>query len=198
LQFKRKKIIRKSFTLMLASTLFLLWLVLLILLLGLGLFLNLLGLAGNWLILGSMIAHAFIADPFTRPGISWPVIALLAALAVLGEGLEFLAGLLGAGKAGASRRALILSFVGSMIGAGFGFTVGNAVAPIIGGIAGVFLLGATGALVGAVLGETWKGKTFQDSMASGKGAFIGRLVGTLSKTFVGTTMLMISIGALLF
>lgn len=180
------------------ALLMILWIVLLVCLLILGLFLNLLGLAGNWVILGTMIVHGLLTESTSRIGVTWPVIFLLAVLAVTGEGLEALAGLMGAGKAGASRRALLLSFFGAMIGAGFGFGIGNAVMPVLGGIAGVFLLGALGALAGAVLGETWKGRSLQESMEVGKGAFVGRLLGTVSKTFVGTTMLLVALSALVF
>lgn len=183
---------------MFSSILLVLWIILLVVLLATGLLLNLLGLAGNWLMLGSMILHAFLVEHPLRLDVSWWGIALLLVLALLGEGLEFLAGVMGAGKAGGSRRALILSFVGSLLGAGFGFGAGNAVVPLAGGIVGVLLMGSAGALAGAVLGETWKGRSFHESMEVGRGAFVGRLIGTLSKSFIGTAMLIVSLGLLIF
>lgn len=181
---------------MILSLLFIFWVLLLVILLLGGAFLNLLGLAGNWVMLGSMVAHRFIADPESVWAVHWSSLVLLLFLALLGEALEFVAGLMGAGKAGSSKRGLILAFAGSIFGASIGFGLGNAVVPVLGGIVGVFLLGAGGALLGAVLGETWKGRSLEESMEVGRGAFVGRLIGTLSKSFVGAAMLLVSLGAL--
>jgi uncharacterized protein YqgC (DUF456 family) len=179
-----------------AGFLFVLWLILLAVLLLGGVFLNLLGLAGNWVILASMVVHTLFTEAGMRTNIGATALAVLLVLALLGEVLEFLAGMLGAGKAGGSRRGILLSFVGSLIGAGFGFGLGNAVVPVAGGVVGVLLLGAAGALAGAVLGETWKGRSLEESMEVGRGAFVGRLIGTLSKSFIGSAMFLISLGAL--
>jgi uncharacterized protein YqgC (DUF456 family) len=180
-----------------AGFLFVLWLILLVVLLLTGMVLNLLGLAGNWVMLASMVVHTLIAEAGARTDIGVLALVILLVMALIGEGLEFLAGMLGAGKAGGSRRAILLAFVGSLVGAGFGFGLGNAVVPLAGGVVGVLLLGSAGALAGAVLGETWKGRSLEESLEVGRGAFVGRLVGTLSKSFVGTAMFVIAVGALM-
>ena len=181
---------------MFSGILITLWILLVILMLCAGMFLNLLGIAGNWVMLGVMVCHRFLIDPTTRLGIQWGTIGWIILIACVAEAIEFFSGLKGAGQAGASRRALVLSVVGSMIGAGMGLGVGNAVVPILGGIVGVILLGAVGAFAGAVLGETWKGRDPSATWEVGRGAFLGRLIGTVSKAGLGTAILVISLSSL--
>jgi uncharacterized protein YqgC (DUF456 family) len=174
------------------------WILLVIVLLLAGVLLNLMGFAGNWLMLLTMTGHRLISDPASRWGVNWETLFWILLIAALAEGIEFLSGIKGAGSTGASRRSMILSMIGSLIGASFGFGVGNAVVPVVGGIVGVILLGAAGAFAGALLGETWKGREFSIGLEAGRGAFRGRLIGTISKAFLGTLILVISLAALLF
>jgi uncharacterized protein YqgC (DUF456 family) len=140
--------------------------------------------------------HLLVTDAESRIGYGFGIPLTLLILALLGELLEFLAGLLGAGKAGGSRRAMVLSMLGGIVGSLFGFSIGNVFFPVIGGIVGIFVVAGLGALAGAMLGETWKGRGFEESMRVGRGAFTGRILGTLGKTLVGSLMLMIALLAL--
>ena len=117
-------------------------------------------------------------------------------LAALGELLEFLAGALGVTKAGGSRRGAILALVGSLAGGIVGLFVGLPI-PVVGPIVGAMLLAGAGAFAGAVLGEQWKGRSFDDSWRIGKAAFWGRLLGTVVKTAIGAVMVGATIVALL-
>ncbi|MEX2606338.1 MAG: DUF456 family protein [Kiritimatiellia bacterium] len=179
-------------------TLLVLWVIFYILLLITGGILNLFGLPGNWVVLGASVLHLLVADAESRIGYGFGVPLTLLVLALLGELLEFLAGLLGAGKAGGSRRAMVLSMLGGIVGSLFGFSIGNFFFPLVGGIIGIFVVAGLGALAGAVLGETWKGRALGESMRVGRGAFTGRILGTLGKTFVGSLMLMTALLALAF
>ncbi|MDF3128947.1 DUF456 family protein [Kiritimatiellaeota bacterium B1221] len=174
------------------------WCLLLGILLLLGAFMNLLGLAGNWVILGLAVANRFLVDPSIAPGYSFGLLGALLLLALGGEGLEFMAGVLGAGKAGGSRRAMVLSVVGGMLGSMVGLTMGNAVVPILGAVLGILLGGGIGSLAGAMLGELWKGSDAERQFQVGRSAFWGRILGTLAKTMVGTLMLLLSLGGLFF
>ena len=51
--------------------------------------------------------------------------------------------------------------------------------------------GAAGAFFGAYMGETWKGRPEADRVAVGRGAFAGRIWGTVAKLAVGAVMLAI-------
>ena len=99
-------------------------------------------------------------------------------------------------KAGGSRRAAIPALLGSLAGGIVGLFVGLPI-PIVGPIIGAVLLAGVGAFAGAVLGEQWKGRSFDDSWRVGKAAFWGRLLGTLAKTAIGAVMVGTTIAALL-
>ncbi len=173
------------------------WVLLMVLLLLLGAFMNLLGLAGNWLMLGVAVLNRLLVDTSLAPGYSYGLLAGLLLLALCGEGLEFMAGVLGAGKAGGSRRAMVLSVIGGMVGSMFGLTLGNAIIPILGAVIGILLGGGFGSLAGAMLGELWKGSNAERRFQVGRSAFWGRILGTLAKTMVGTLMLLLTLGGLL-
>jgi uncharacterized protein YqgC (DUF456 family) len=109
---------------------------------------------------------------------------------VLGEVIEFAASAAGAAKQGASKRGVALSMVGAIIGSVLGVMAGSPV-PIVGNFVMALLGGALGAFGGAYLGETWKGRPEADRVAIGRGAFAGRIWGTMGKLAVGAVMLAI-------
>ena len=115
---------------------------------------------------------------------------MLTVLAILGEIVEFGAGAAGAAKQGASRRGIILSILGAMIGSFTGLAIGAPI-PILGSFVMAVLGGAAGAFVGAYAGEAWKGRGEAERLAVGRGAFSGRLWGTVGKLAVGAIMLAI-------
>ncbi|MFO0915827.1 MAG: DUF456 family protein [Pirellulales bacterium] len=153
--------------------------------------LNLLALPGNWLVLGCSIVFAVLVRTDSGPSMSWQVLALLGVLALVGEGLEMLAGTAGAAKQGASRRSLVLSVVGSVVGSIAGAVIGIPV-PVIGSAIAALLGGALGAFLGGLIGEDWKGRDFGQSWSVGQAAFWGRIWGTVGKTIVGLVMAVIA------
>lgn len=48
-----------------------------------------------------------------------------------------------------------------------------------------------------MLGESWKGQSFDASLEIGKAAFVGRLLGTVAKMIICSSMVAVAIGALL-
>jgi uncharacterized protein YqgC (DUF456 family) len=152
---------------------------------------NLLSLPGNWGIpvLAIALAWLFPVDASTHgPGVGWDTVAVLVGLAVLGELMEFAAGATGAAKQGASRRAILLSLVGSCGLSLLGAVLAAGLIPIVGALVGALLGGAAGAWGGAYLGEMWKGRSQPERLAAGKGALVGRVLGTFSKLLVGVIM----------
>ena len=85
---------------------------------------------------------------------------------------------------------MILAVVGTIVGSLCGAMIALPI-PLVGPILGALGGGAFGAFGGAFLGETWKGKTSDESLAIGKAALIGRLLGTFGKLLVGAVMFMI-------
>jgi uncharacterized protein len=149
---------------------------------------NLLALPGNWIVVALAAAVAFLATPPETITLGWPGVLVLVGLAAFGELVEFLAGAAGAAKSGASRRSIVLSIVGTFIGGILGAILGLPI-PIIGSLVASLLGGAAGAFVGAYLGEQMIRKTTAESLAAGRGAFIGRLLGVAGKLCVGAVML---------
>jgi uncharacterized protein len=133
-------------------------------------------LPGVPLVFAGMLLAAW-ADGFQHVGL-WTLIGLgvLTAIAVV---VDFLAGLAGAKRVGASKLALIGAAVGTVIGIFFG---------IVGLLLGPFL--------GALIGELIAGSTLQRATNVGVGAWIGFLIGTVLK--IGVCFAMVGIFALAF
>lgn len=112
----------------------------------------------------------------------WTIVALLA-IALLGEGLELVAGALGAKKGGGTRSGAIGAAVGSLVGA-IGGTVLIPI-PIVGSIVGA----VGGAAGGAFVGERYVAKrTAAEARSASVGAGVGRLLATVVKTGLAGVM----------
>ncbi len=141
------------------------------------------GLPGNWLMVLSVALVAWLTwipgvpaqEQMFRPA----TLIVLVSLAVLGEIVEFVAGAVGASRAGSSRAGALAALAGGLIG----------------GIAGTFLIPipVVGSLVGAAGGagigawgiELSGGKSLDASLLIGLGAGLGRLAGTVAKLVFG-------------
>lgn len=148
---------------------------------------NLLSLPGNWLVVLGVAVYAYLVPNHWRIDISWYVVALVLALAVIGELIESLAGMWGAARAGGSRRAALLALCGSIGGGLVGAVLGMPI-PVVGPIVAVLLGASLGATAGAWVGEQWKGRTAGESWQVGKAAFWGRLLGTFGKIMVASVI----------
>ena len=122
--------------------------------------------------------------------------AALVVLALLGELFEFVAGALGAAKAGGTRRAALLSLAGSLAGGIVGVFIGMPI-PVIGSLVAAVVFAGAGALVGAMLGEIWAGQTMRQSLRVGHAALWGRIFGTLAKTLLASVMVVVARPSLL-
>jgi uncharacterized protein YqgC (DUF456 family) len=165
-----------------------LWATLLVVGCCIGWLLNLVALPGNWLIVGGAVLFAGLMPQEPDRGISWTVVIALIVLAIIGEFIEFAAGAAGAAKQGASRRAIALSMVGAVVGSIVGLSIGVPI-PVMGPLVMALFGGAVGAFAGAYLGEAWKGRDETARTAAGRGAFLGRIWGTVGKFAVGAIML---------
>lgn len=144
-----------------------------------GLILDLVGLFGNWIILGT-VAAAWLCTGFHHFGV-WSLLSL-AGLAGLGELLEMIAAGYGARKFGGGKGAIIASLVGCIAGA----IVGTPWFPVVGTLIGAVV----GAFGGAALYELLiAGKTAGASIQTGIGAALGRIGGVVAKLTIGLAML---------
>jgi uncharacterized protein YqgC (DUF456 family) len=109
-------------------------------------------------------------DGFAHVGVF--TLFVLGALTVLALAIDFVAGMLGAKKVGASRYAVIGAALGTLLGLFFG-------------LPGLLL----GPFVGALLGELVAGGTLRKATGVGVGAWLGFLVGAVAKLGVCFAML---------
>ncbi len=105
--------------------------------------------------------------------IGWSLLLIFAILTIVSLVLDYLGGVIGAKKYGATRWGLI----GSVIGGIGGFFMGG----IIGLIFGPFF--------GAVLFELIFGKDFRSSLKSGMGTLVGFLGGAIAKLVIGVIII---------
>ena len=141
------------------------------------LMLVLFGLPGNWLMV--LTTSLFAWWTWDRRLFSGGALIAIAILAVVGELIEFLGGMAGARKAGASWRASFAGIFGAIVGA----LVGTVMFPVL----------FVGTIVGACLGvalavwivETSRGEHPDLSLRRAVGAGMGEFLGMLSKFAVG-------------
>jgi len=147
-----------------------------------GLALDLVGLFGNWIILGAVGIAAAVTGFDHFGGYTIPV---LIAFAVLGEVLEAGAAGVGTARYGGGKGAIFAALVGTLVGA----AVGTPIFPIIGTIVGACI----GAFAFAMLYELLvSNRELGDAARAGVGAALGKIAGLFAKTFVGFAMLLIA------
>jgi uncharacterized protein YqgC (DUF456 family) len=135
-------------------------------------------LPGTAFVLGGIVLGAWI-DDFTRVPV-W-VVVLCTVLAVLAWVLDYVAGLMGARRAGASKQALIGAAVGTVVG-------------LFMGIVGVLFM----PLVGAAVGEYLARKDERQALHVGVATWLGIMAGLLAKVVLAFMMIGIFIVALVF
>jgi uncharacterized protein YqgC (DUF456 family) len=135
-------------------------------------------LPGTALVLGGIVLGAWI-DNFTRVG-PWPLTAI-AVMAVLAWVLDYVAALLGARRAGASRQALVGAALGTVVG-------------LFMGLVGVLFM----PLVGAAVGEYIARRNEERALKVGLATWLGMLVGLVAKVVLGFMMVGVFLGALVF
>lgn len=151
---------------------------------------NVVTLPGNWIMLLLVALYAWFLPPEMVPRISWWVVGTALLLAIVGEVVEFVAGAAGAAKQGGSRRGVVFAIIGAFAGSLLGATISIPIfilGPIIGALGG----GALGAFAGAWLGELGTERTPEERIAIGRGAMMGRLLGTVGKLGVGAIILVV-------
>lgn len=144
--------------------------------------LNIAGLPGNWVLVATAAVVALI------PGfgeLTWTWFFVVLGLALLGEVIESLLGLVVVARKGGTRWGVIGSFLGG-IG---GVIVGSAVAPPFGGVA----LGFVGAFAGAVVGEYLREQRSDEAVRVGFWAFVGRSLAIMGKIACGVGIVWIVI-----
>lgn len=134
-------------------------------------------LPGTLFVLAGIGLGAWI-DDFTRVGVG--VVAIVGVLAIVAWALDYVAGLLGARKAGASRQAIIGAALGTLAG---------------------FFLGLVGVLfmplVGAAVGEYLAQRDHQRAVQVGIATWLGLMAGLVGKVVIAFVMIGLFLGALI-
>lgn len=159
------------------------WLILLLLLNACFLAMVFFYLPGNWLV---VISTALFAWWRWDDGVfSIYTLVIITALALLGELVEFFAGMTGAKTAGAGLPGAAAAILGAVTGA----IVGTFVIPIP--ILGTLIGACAGAALATLAVERLAGKKADESLRSGIGAGLGVFVGTVSKFSLGVIIWLI-------
>jgi uncharacterized protein YqgC (DUF456 family) len=135
-------------------------------------------LPGTAFVLGGIVLGAWI-DGFTRVG--GTTVAVITVLAVLSWVLDYVAGMLGARRAGASREALIGAALGTVAG-------------LFMGLVGVLFM----PLVGAAIGEYVARRDHGGALRVGTATWLGMMVGMVAKVVLACVMVGLFVVALIF
>ena len=134
-------------------------------------------LPGTVLVWGGIVLGAWI-DDFARVGTTSVVV--VSVLALLAWALDYVAGLMGAQKVGASKQALLGAAVGTVVG-------------LFMGLVGVLFM----PLVGAAIGEYLARKDQNRAVKVGVATWVGIMVGVIAKVVLAFVMVGIFVAALL-
>ncbi|MDH3558274.1 MAG: DUF456 domain-containing protein [Deltaproteobacteria bacterium] len=162
-------------------------LVILILAMPAGLIAVVLGLPGTWLILVASVFYGWLTD-FAI--ITSQLLLGLLALAVVAELLDFTAGLWGARRYGGTKKAMVGTMIGGILGA-------VALSPMLfgfGTIVGAFF----GAFVGAFSMTYLEQRKMDKAMRVGWGALLGRVFAMVFKGAAVVTMIGLDVWAIFF
>jgi uncharacterized protein len=148
---------------------------------ALALSLVLVGLPGIWLMVIFSWGVSYLSGTSM---ISTTTLIVLAGLALASEVVELVAGSAGSKKAGGTWRGSAGALGGGLVGG----IVGSFIIPVVGSILGACI----GAFLGALGGELSGGKQLEAAIDVGRGAFIGRLLGTIYKLAFGVVILIVA------
>lgn len=138
-------------------------------------------LPGTALVLAGIVLGAWI-DDFSRVGAT--TLTVVAVLAVLAWVLDYVAGLLGAQRAGASRQALVGAALGTVAG-------------LFMGLVGVLFMPLVGAAAGEYLARRADADAHGQALKVGVATWLGIMAGLLAKVVIAFIMLGIFVVALL-
>lgn len=135
-------------------------------------------LPGTALVLAGIVLGAWI-DDFAHVGAG--MLSVITALAVLAWVLDYVAGLMGAQRAGASREAILGAAAGTVVG-------------LFMGLIGVFFM----PLVGAAAGEYIARRDQRQAVQVGVATWVGIMVGMIAKVVLAFVMIGLFVVALVF
>ncbi|MFW6134275.1 MAG: DUF456 domain-containing protein [Elusimicrobiota bacterium] len=140
------------------------------------------GIPGTFVVWAGVFLVSLLSD---FKIISLSLLAVFLGLSVGGEVLEYISGVLGAKRYGASTKGILGAIIGGMLGT----VILSMFSPGLGTVIGVLI----GTFSGAFLGEYISGKDMISSGKAGWGAFMGRVFAIGIKVLIILAMSSISI-----
>lgn len=141
------------------------------------LFLLVIGLPGNWIILGLALAWSLLSGA----SFGWQFFVVPVLLAVLGEVAEFAAGHFGGKRFGGTGKGSIGGIIGALV-------LGIMCAPIMFGL-GALLGALAGGFLGSFIFEKLNGMETAKALRAAFGTMLGRFGGFLAKLGVGISLI---------
>jgi uncharacterized protein YqgC (DUF456 family) len=135
--------------------------------------LTVLGLGGNWVLVGAALVIVLSG----LGTMSWVWLAVIVAIALLGEAIEALLGFAVVAKRGGTRWGMAGMFAGGVAGV----ILGGPVAPPVGSVA----IGFLGTFLGGAAGEYLRSRRAREAVRVGFWAFVGRSLATAGKLAAG-------------
>ncbi|SFL79958.1 hypothetical protein SAMN04490355_101880 [Pelosinus propionicus DSM 13327] len=142
-----------------------------------GVVMTIIGLPGNVLILLTGLAYGYY-DQFDR--VDYAILVVVFGIFIIGEVIEFAAGMIGAKKEKASKRAMLAPFIGTIVGGIWG----TALLPIIGSLLGALV----GAFIVTILAEYSKTKDLTQAKKVAKSMAKGQVLGIIIKSATAISM----------
>lgn len=145
------------------------------------------GLPGVWIILAlagliELTDGLYLAEG-EQQTFAWGLLGVCVGLAVVGEIIEFLAGILGTRAGGGTKRGMWGALIGGILGA-FVLTPFLPI-PVVGSLVGALI----GTFIGAFLGEiSAEQGTIRSSLRPASGATIARVIATFAKMGVAVVV----------
>jgi len=142
-----------------------------------GVFMTMVGLPGNILIVLAGLMYGYY-DGFEH--VNYVVLASVVGVFMMGEVIEFWAGLIGAKKEKASTRAVVAAFIGTVLGGIWGTVILPLIGSIIGALLGAFMITA--------VAEYTKTKNKEQAKRVAIGVLKGQIVGMVFKVVAAVGM----------
>ncbi len=140
-----------------------------------------LGLGGTFVMVGAAAIFG-LATGFEQ--ITLKLLVVLLALALIGEGIESILGVIMARRYGASKWGMWGAFIGGIAGAALGAPL-----PVVGNVVGAFI----GVFAGAFLFEWARAGRSDSSLRVGWGALVGRTLASAIKLSLGMVIMVLVI-----
>lgn len=143
--------------------------------------LTVLGLGGNWVLVG--VALVVLLSGLGT--MTWVWFVVILAIALLGEAVEALLGVAVVAKKGGTRWGMAGMFAGGLAGV----ILGAPIAPPVGSVA----FGFVGTFLGGAAGEYLRNRRAHEAMRVGFWSFVGRALATTGKLAAGLVIVWILI-----